>query len=231
MTTFRLAAAALAVGFAAAPAAADDYVTYEHLDVTLAAAPDCRNSGLVSLPSSWRSGDGAVVLVTREPLLDAARDQLVAVLLDQRAAVFEFMPVPCGPIAAGRDAVAAGALGALDAITRVTGAGPVVAIGYGRDSAAVLDVVGMRMAGGAGEGGPRYVGAVAIGAGAPGFARDAGRRDGDDVPLRLAALCDALAAWAGHMGATEERAMPAATAEGCHAGMAEGRPEARAARR
>uniref|UniRef100_UPI0018DEF981 hypothetical protein n=1 Tax=Neoroseomonas rubea TaxID=2748666 RepID=UPI0018DEF981 len=184
MKPSHLAAAVLAAGFACAPAIADEYVTYEHLDVTLAATPECRTGAVVSLPSSWRSGDGAVVLVAEESLNDTARDQLVAVLLAQRAAVLELVPVPCPTLRAGRDAVAAAARGALDAITRVAGAGPVVAIGYGRGTATVLELVREPMAGEPDGRGPRYVAAVAIGGRAPAFARGADPRAADDLPLR-----------------------------------------------
>ncbi|MEO3474194.1 hypothetical protein AAFN86_20160 [Roseomonas sp. CAU 1739] len=220
MLTSRFAAVALAAGFVVTPAIADEYATFRQLDIASIAAPDCRTGVLLTLPSAWRPGDGAVVLLTPEPQRDAARDGLVAALLGERAAVLELVPRSCEAVRAGRDTVVAAALGALDALTRLAGAGPVTLIGYGRGGMAVLDVVREPAADLLGEAGPRYVAAVAIGDGAPRFAfgsRPAARREASS---RLSTLCQALAVSAGGMGATPDSAAPNAAAESCQSAMA-----------
>jgi hypothetical protein len=216
----RIAAAALAGGFAVAPAAADEYATYENLEVAAPADPACRVGMLVSLPSSWRSEDGAAILLTLGQQRDAARDILVSALMSEHAAVLELAPLPCGGMAREQDSLVAAALAALDAMKRTLGAGLVVAIGYGPGSAAVLDVVGEPAARQLGTSGPRYAAAVSIGDGAPAFSLGAPQPAREQAPGRLALLCRALAGVADGMGATPERATPAAASETCIATMA-----------
>jgi hypothetical protein len=220
MTMSRLAVAALAISVAVTPAVAYEYTTFEQLLVTSAAAPRCQTGALLNLPAAWRAGDGAVVLLMPEPMQDAARDQLVAALLAERAAVLEFVPRACEAVSPGHDTVVAGALGALEAMTRTVGAGAVVAIGYGRGGTAVLDAVRNPMVGLLGANGPRYVAAIAMGDGTPSFALGSLLPVENQLPSRLAALCDALAASAGGMGATPDRIAPTSAAEMCRGAMA-----------
>lgn len=215
----RLAAAALAACIVNVAAVADEYVTYEMLDVAVGTAPGCRTLALVSLPSAWHSGDGAAVVVTRERTQEAARDQLVAMLIEQRTAVVEIGPVTCAAAVAGDAGIVASARGALAAVTRTMGAGPVVAVSYGRGGAAVIDALRAAPAGGAAAEGQGFVAAVALGDGPATFARGADMARRNQVPLRLAALCDALDEWAGAMGATPARLAPAAAAETCRVTM------------
>jgi hypothetical protein len=202
------------------PAAAGEYTTYEYLAVPSGALQPCRAGMPVSLPASWRSGDGAVVLATVGQPGDAVRDALVSALLHEQAAVVEFVPVRCDDARVTQDDVVASALDALDAMTRTMGGGLVVAIGYGPGARAMLDVVRRPAAGLLGAGGPRYAAAVAIGDGSPAFALGAPLPAREGAPSRLAVLCRALAAVVGGTGTTPERAAPAAVSEACIAAMA-----------
>lgn len=217
---FRIPLALLAASLVVPPALADEYTTYQYLEVAPGALQPCRSGMLLSLPSSWRAGDGAVVLMTVGRTHDAARDVLVSALLSEHAAVVELVPVRCGGVPAAQDGVVAGATGALDATTRTMGAGLVVAIGYGPGGKAMLNIVREPAAGLLGTKGPRYAAAIAIGDGTPAFALGEPPPAQEDALPRLAALCRALTAMVGGLGATPERAAQAATAETCIAAMA-----------
>jgi hypothetical protein len=220
MMPTRIAAALLAAGLAAHPALAQEYATYQLLEIPSEALQPCRNGMLVTLPEGWQAGDGAVVLVTMQQAGDAARDTLVSTLLYERAAVLEMAPVQCGGAATATDGVTAGAIDALDAMTRSMGSGIVVAIGYGAGSKAMLDVLRHSPDGPHAAAAPRYAAAVALGDGAPAFALGEPRPAQEDGPARLGALCRALAAVSGGMGTTPERLVPAAAAEACVTAMA-----------
>lgn len=213
----RIAAAILAASLAVPAARADEYTSFHHLEVTAGALQACRSGMLVNLPPSWQVGDGVAVLMTVGQPRDAIRDSLVAALLYEHAAVVELVPVHCDAVP---DGIIAGAIGALDAMTRTMGAGMAVAIGFGPGSAAILDVVRAPGASLPGARGPRYAAAVAIGDGTPAFALGERLAVREAAPSRLAALCRALAAAVGGMGATPERAAPAAASETCMATMA-----------
>lgn len=215
-----LIAMALAIGLTVRPATAYEFTTFEALDVIMPAAPRCHAPALLSLPPAWSIGDGAVVLLMPEPMRDAARDQLVAALLAERAAVLEVVPPSCVSIRTGRDTVRAAALGALDAMTTTVGAGPLVVIGYGRGGGAVLDVAREPAASLLGANGPRYVAAISLGDGAPTFVVGSSSREASQIRTRLAALCNALSFSAGAMGSTLERDAPTMAAETCRATMA-----------
>ncbi|MGG5820598.1 hypothetical protein [Falsiroseomonas sp. HW251] len=216
----RLAAAMLAASLLVPPALAGEHSTYHYLEAPPEALQPCRAGMLLSMPPSWQSGDGAVVLLTMERPQDAARDALVSALLfEEHAAVVELMPVRCDASSEERDGVVAGAIDALDAVTRRMGSGMVVAIGYGPGARAILDVVDAGMTRPRGADAPRYAAAVAIGDGAPAFALGAPPPAREGAPMRLAALCRSLAAVAGGMGATVEREAPAAAAAACAAAM------------
>ena len=216
----RLIAIALAIGLTVRPATAYELTTFEALDVIMPAAPRCHAPALLSLPPAWSIGDGAVVLLMPEPMHDAARDQLLAALLAERAAVLEFVPPSCDSIRTGQDTVMAAALGALDVMTITVGAGPVVVIGYGRGGGAVLEVVREPAASLLAANGPRYVAAIALGNGAPAFVVGSPLLQERQVPTRLVALCNALAFSAGGMGATPDRDAPVMAAESCRVAMA-----------
>jgi hypothetical protein len=177
---------------------------------------------LLSLPESWQSGDGAVVLLTTGQTHDAMRDVLVSALLSEHAAVLELVPVRCEAVTAVQDGVIAGAIDGFDAMTRTMGSGMVVAIGYGPGGKAILDVVRAPAAGLLGANRPHYAAAVAIGDGPAAFALGEPLPVQEEAPSRLAALCRALAAVAGGMGATPERAVPASASETCTVAMDRG---------
>ncbi|WP_372623940.1 MFS transporter [Falsiroseomonas sp.] len=220
MMPSHIAAALLATSLLVPPALADEYTTYQNLEVTSGVLQPCRAGMLLSLPSSWRAGDGAVVLMTVGQTHDAVRDVLISALLSEHAAVLELVPVRCDTTPAAQDGIIAGAIGALDAMTRTMGGGMVVAIGYGPGGKAMLDVVREPAADLLGANGPRYAAAVAIADGEPAFALGEPLPVQEDAPSRLAALCRALAAVVGGMGATAERAAPASASEACIATMA-----------
>jgi hypothetical protein len=220
MMPSRIAAAVLAASLVVPPALADEYTAYQYLEVTSGALQPCRTGMLLSLPPSWQVGDGAVVLLTVGHAHDAVRDVLVSALLSEHAAVLELVPVRCDTAPAAQDSVIASAIDALDVMTRTMGTGMVVAIGYGPGGKAILDVVREPAAGLLSANGPRYAAAVALGDGAADFALGGPLPVQDGAPSRLAALCRTLAAVVGGMGATPERAAPAAASETCIAAMA-----------
>lgn len=222
MMVSRIAAAALAASLAVPPALAGEYTAYHYLQTPADALQPCRAGMLLNLPASWQAGDGTVVLLTMTRAPDATRDALVSALLSgEQAAVLELAPVRCDAASDERDGVVAGAIDALDAMTRTMGSGMAVAIGYGPGAGAILDVVRASAARPRGTDGPRYAAAVALGDGAPAFALGAPLPAGEGAPVRLASLCRALAMAVGGMGETAERAAPAAAAsEACLAAMA-----------
>ncbi len=213
-------AAALAAGLLASPVLAGEHTGYHFLEAPPDALQPCRAGMLLNLPPSWQVGDGAVVLLTTAPRHDAARDALVSTLLfEEHAAVVELMPVRCG---AAQDGVIAGAVDALHAMTRTIGAGMVVAIGYGPGARTMLDVLGAPAAGLLHAGGPRYAAAAAIADGRPAFALGEPLPGREAAAPRLAALCRALAAVLGGMGAEPDRAGHASASEACHDAVAGG---------
>ncbi|MGG5888491.1 hypothetical protein ACLF3G_15255 [Falsiroseomonas sp. HC035] len=226
MTRSRLSALALtfAAGVAATPVVADDHTTFHHLEVTSAARPDCRTGMLLNLPQSWQVGDGAVVLLTMRPLRDAGYDLLVSALLSEHAAVLELVPLRCDNSHGEHASAMDSALGALEAMAQTLGAGLVVAIGYGRGGAAVLDVLHQPEAGLPDPDRPHYVAAVALGGGPPVFALGHPMPAWEQAPSRIALLCRALAALVGGMGTRSGVA-----AETCHAVVADRIAPARAA--
>ena len=215
---FRLAALASAGCLIAAPALAGEYTTFQHVEMPSPATGDCRSVALLDLPAAWHEGDGAVVLQTSGPPHDNTRDQLVAALLIEGVAVLERVAAPCDAVPGRDDGIARGMLRALDAMTAARGAGPVVAIGYGHGSSAVLDVLYEPATGGPGINGPRYAAAASIGDGAPAFKLGVDWRTGGQAG-GLAPLCRALTAVAAGMGATPQRETVSIVAETCTAGM------------
>lgn len=206
-----MAAVAVAGSFAAPPATAGEYSTFQHLEIS-SATPGCRSSALLNRPANWQADEGAVVLLTLTPLPDAVHDAFVAELLSERVAVLERVPAPCDAAPGQHGGVADGMRGARDVLGGDTG--PVVAIGYGPGNRAMLEV--LREHGGAGS---RYSAAASIGEGAPVFLLGAGWRTGGQAG-GLAPLCRALTAVAAGMGASMQHDDASAVAEACRAAMA-----------
>ncbi|MBP0462428.1 hypothetical protein J5Y09_00765 [Roseomonas sp. PWR1] len=177
------------LALAAAPAIAGEYTTYRMVDLPQAAG--CPAPALLNLPAGWNSGDAAVVLLTLAPQVDAARDSLVAALLEDHAAVLEVVASRCP---GGASDAAGAALGALRELHITEGAGLVVAIGYGpggRAAAAAADEA--EAAARLGPGGPRFAATLVIGDGPPAMLAGPEQPPALRAPLRLSLLCDALA--------------------------------------
>lgn len=219
MKTSLLAMATLAVSVATAAATAEEYAIFRNLQGTSAAVPECRGAMLLNQPPAWRNGDDAVVLITFGPPHDPVRDALASALLQEQSAVLEVAPAACDDMRGGRDRAVAAALGALDAMTREAGAGRFVAVALGAGGRAVLDVLHEPVASRFATTGSRYAAVVAIGDGAPAFVLARPSPSGKPAAGRLAALCHALAAIVGGMGATPDRAAPAAAAAACDSAM------------
>jgi hypothetical protein len=224
MMVSRLAAAVFAGGIAVAPAVADEHTTFHYLEVASPAFPECRTGMVLSLPASWQIQDGAVVLLSPGPARDAARDGLVHALLSEHAAVLELAPMPCDGRHAGRDSVIAGAVGALESMTRTAGAGMVVVIGYGTGGRAVLDLVREPVGNPLVAGRPRYAAAIAMGDGEAAFALGARMPAWEQASSRLGALCHTLAALGSGTSLAADRADSAAATGRCLAAFAEAGP-------
>jgi hypothetical protein len=218
----RLAAATLGIGFPAIPADAQEYTTYEYLEVESPLHAGCRDGMLLHLPPSWQSGDGAAILLTEGLPGDTTRHALVSALLQEHAAVLELAPLSCDAPRDRDSAIVSAAFGALAAIERNAGAGLVVAIGQGPDGAAILGVVRQPTGSQLGTGGPGFAAAIALGGGAPRIAFGPPPPAREGAPIRLAALCHALAALPGVNGETAEPAGAAVAAATCDAAMPAG---------
>lgn len=205
MTPHRVAGL-IAFAVAAAPAAASEYTRFESLQVSHAAPAAggvaCTRLALLSLPEAWSSGDAAVVLLTMAQPPAPLHDRLVSMLLEEKAAVVELTaggPASCAgdaaatPRHAGTPDVADALQGALDAVTRVGGAGMVVAIGHGPGAHQVLAATTEREASARlGPDGPRYAAAMALGDGAPAFALGTTRMPQQRASERLSLFCAAI---------------------------------------
>lgn len=217
MRALRIATAFLAVGIVSDPAIAEEYAVARNL--ASAAIPECHNSILLNQPPSWRTSDDAVVLIALGPSHNPMRNALVSALLHQQVAVLELSPVACNGMSGGRNRALTAAVGALDTLAREMNAERVVAIAIGPGGRAVLDVLQEPVASGFGATRRRYAAAVAIGDGAPAFLLGSPPPVREAALGRLAALCHALAAVVGGLGATPDRAGPAAASEACDAAM------------
>jgi hypothetical protein len=202
----RLIRAALAAGcLASVPAAATEYTRFQPL--RYAASPaggdaaGCAGVALMNIPQAWQPGDAAVLLLADWTLRDARRDGLVAVLLQEGAAVVEVAagaPTQCdgdheatSRLAPPEDPIAL--MFTLLGAARREGAGLAVALGYGPGAgiaaqAAREDVAARHLPPGA----PRFAAAAAIADGEPAFllGPPAARRDA--APERLRHFCGAL---------------------------------------
>ncbi|WP_137125278.1 hypothetical protein [Roseomonas sp. HF4] len=232
MTPQRLASL-IAFALAAVPAAASEYTRFESLQVTHSVqgdeGPACTRLALLNLPAGWSSGDAAVVLLTMAQTAAPLRDQLVSMLIEENTAVVELTsggPASCAGDTAGTSRlapppdVAGELLGALDAVTRVGGAGLVVAIGYGSGAHQVLAATTEREASvRLGPDGPRFAATLALGDGTPRFALGATQVPRERASERLALLCGSL----GHVadGLREDgRAELRAASAACNATLA-----------
>jgi hypothetical protein len=145
-------------------------------------------------PLAWSSGDAAVIFLADFSRLDAARERLAAALLAEGAAVLELdARAPRAPSALAVEPIPM-LFGALMALWRDHGAGPVVVIGFGEAAAAVTlwavqEDVAARMVG---ERGPRFAAAVALGPGVHAFAAGEQPVLEEGWPPRAAILCRLL---------------------------------------
>ncbi|WP_198372326.1 hypothetical protein [Roseomonas rosulenta] len=226
----------LAALMSAPPALANEYARFESVVVVPATRPGeaagCASRALLNLPPAWRAGDAAVVMLAPWRTPDPARDRLVAALLFEEAAVLELSIEPC-PAAETPEAVdpVPEAFGALSALRRFSGAGLVVAIGYGAVARRILDTVADHEAGGRlGSDGPRFAAAAAFDGGAPAFALGAAQPPRERSPVRLGMLCDALGSVAGEV-AEGLRGGPESVAAACRVAFGVPMPSHASARR
>lgn len=208
------AAAACAVLACSTPAPASEPARTEAVWIE-EAAPDGEQGRtipvLLDLPPGWSVGDAAVLVLVDAPWPGLSRENLVAALLDERAAVLELDGNaawgfgPDNPRAGPEPTVAELALGvraAVGALRRDTGAGLVVALGHGAGGeAAVLAASLERTA--ARPDGAGLVAAASLGPGPASFALG-GAAPGRGWPVRAERLCNVLAAVASDSGARSE---------------------------
>ena len=122
------------------------------------APPVAPSIGLLTQPSNWVRGDAAAVLeADPSDRRTAESDRLVSDLVGSGVAVLELL-LPEQP-----EARLPILFGALLALSRDAGAGPVVALGTGRAGQAVMDAAAPGLtARYTGEGGPRFTMLVAL---------------------------------------------------------------------
>jgi hypothetical protein len=232
-----LYAGVLGVSLWAAAAAGDEYTRFEPLPYALAEAAashgGCNRLALMNIPAGWQSGDAAVVLLTEAPLRDPLRNVLVAILLDEKAAVIEAVSgteARCGPgepeeteaEATAGDPLAV-LFGVLDA-ARQAGAGLMIALGYGPGGEVALDAVREEVAmRHLAPGAPRFAAAAALGAGRPAFALGAPMPPAEAAPERLGLFCEAIDAVHGSLGEAA-RAEVQRSGGPCRAALAPGVP-------
>ena len=213
----RLIRAALAAGcLAAVPAAATEYTRFVPLPYVAtpmsADATGCAGVALMNIPSTWQPGDAAVLLLTDWSLRDPRRDALVAVLLEERAAVVEVAagaPTHCdgdteatSRLAPPEDPIAL-MFTLLDA-TRRAGAGLVVALGYGPGSGIATQVVREEIAARyLPHGAPRFAAAAMMADGEPAFLLGPPSERREAAPERFRRFCGALGQAAGDAAETQ----------------------------
>ncbi|BDG75045.1 hypothetical protein [Roseomonas fluvialis] len=208
---------------------ATPFVLFDLVWVTPAAQgqqPPCSRLLMLELPRDWTTGDAAAVLLTGSPDDETAARRVAAALLAEQAGVLHY---PSGPAESctNRDVdQVAEVLGALRTLRRESGAGVVVAIGFGGTGAAATDAVREEIASRhLGAGGPRL---------AAGAARDATGhwrfRGGATPPppeehwhVRAPRLCQALAG----PGGTPDAAACLAALRGAPGGTATALPPRR----
>jgi hypothetical protein len=202
-----LVAALAALAGPAAPAPAKDQTHMEPfwLDATGSKGEADRTvQALLSTPPGWMVGDAAVVVLSDGPWPGQAREQFVAALLDEEAAVLELdvnsaLRLASEGTRAGRlpPPTAAAELvphvrGAAEALRKDAGAGLVVAVGYGAggEAAALAASLERSMPP---VGGPGLVAAASLGPEPARFALG-GADPGRGWAIRAGRLCEVLAA-------------------------------------
>ncbi|GGG50208.1 hypothetical protein GCM10010964_41870 [Caldovatus sediminis] len=196
----------LAVGGAAAPSAAGFRAPpHDTLPVWFEAAPAPAGPSApaplrmapLAVPPRWALGDAVAVLLGGAGCdAGGVRDRLIAALLAEETGVLE---LDAAPAAAGHAAPLVTLFGALRALRRDAGAGPVVlAIGCGAAADAALAAADESVAAShLGAEGPRFVAAIAIGAGTTRFAAGTPPPPAERWPERVPLLCAAVAAVTG----------------------------------
>ena len=153
---------ALPALFPSSAARADEYARIENVPIVAVqlegSLPVAPSVGLLTQPSTWVPGDAAAVLkVDPSARRTAESDRLVSDLVGSGVAVLELL-LPEQP-----EARLPILFGALLALSRDAGAGPVVALGTGRAGQAVMDAAAPGLtARYTGEGGPRFTMLVAL---------------------------------------------------------------------
>jgi hypothetical protein len=197
-------AAALVALACSTPAPAQEHTRMEPVWIE-AAAPDGEEGhtfpALLNLPPGWMVGDAAALVLFDAPWPGLARENLVAALLDEGAAVLELDANaarefgPENPRAGPEPTAAELALdvrAAVGGLRRDTGAGLVVALGHGAGgNAAVLAASADRMAARPDDAG--LAAAASLGPGLAHFALG-GAAPGRGWPVRAERLCRVLAA-------------------------------------
>lgn len=198
-----LIAAALGASLAG-PALATEYTSYEAIAVTPRGAGGearCTRMALLNLPAGWQAGDAVVVIIAA--VHDTARDQLIAAMLAEQAAVLEVPPAAPAACLFDRPETAGAAppadalgmmLGGLAAARQQVGAGLVVAIGHGPVSAVALEAADARLAADRlGPDGPRFAAGLALGNGPAVFRLGGLPASPERAAMQLVLLCDAIA--------------------------------------
>jgi hypothetical protein len=164
----RHAIAVLALGVLTAQAPSDPGAPFTRLELvwvapaTERAAPACSRLAVLDQPRDWASGDAAVVLLVPGAAQAAAARPLAAALLAQQAAVLEFHSGPAEGCTLDPHDQVAEVLGAVRTLRTETGAGLVIAVGFGGPEAAVLAAVAEDLAARRlGSPGPRLAAAAA----------------------------------------------------------------------
>ena len=160
---------------------------------------------LLSTPPGWSPGDAAAVLLPDAYPGTALLNRLVDALLAEGAAVLEIDPEagpglsPEGPVvpapASAAEGVLADLFGALAALRRHPGAGPVVLIGIGQAAPQVLAAAGPLVEARLPSGTAGYAAVLALGGDGAGFVPGTPPPAAERWPQRLPLLCGAVA-WA-----------------------------------
>jgi hypothetical protein len=167
---------------------------------------DCIADALLSTPPGWQAGDAAVLLAAPAGPGDAARDRLVAGLLEEGAAVAEAAidgAVDCAWTAPGAEPAAMLA-GALQALRTTAGAGLTVVIAFGPAGGVALTPAAWPPA--------APVAALWVGPAGVAIRAAAAAPAGEAWPQRIAPFCARVAAALEGVG--EEGRCAAALAEG-----------------
>ena len=159
---------------------------------------------LLSTPPGWSPGDAAAVLLPDAYPGTATHNRLADALLAEGAAVLEIDPEArrglspegaAAPMPASAAEVLADLFGALAALRRHPGAGPVVLIGIGQAAPQVLAAVGPLAEARLSSGTAGYAAVLALGGDGAGLVPGTPPPAAERWPQRLPLLCEAVA-WA-----------------------------------